>query len=303
MKNIFFLMILTALIWSSSCGNYSKYQAPEFDWQGHRGARGLVPENSIPSFLKAVEYGMNTLEMDVGVSKDNIVVVSHEPWMTTRLCLMPDGSPIDKGGEGQYRFMYLNYDEIKQFDCGSKGLKRFPNQQKMKVHKPSLASVFEVVEEKIKDENLPQVAYNIEIKSHHTHDGEWTPPIEDFVKYVIETIEDSGIDPRRICIQSFDARPLQIINQKHPEYTLSWLVYNEKDYDQKLKELDFIPDVYSPNFEILNSITVKALQNKGMKVIPWTVNEISDMKNLIAMGVDGIITDFPDRAAQVRDGK
>ncbi|HMC00757.1 MAG TPA: glycerophosphodiester phosphodiesterase family protein, partial [Flavobacteriaceae bacterium] len=175
----------------------------EIDVQGHRGCRGLMPENSLPAFQKAIELGVNTLELDLTISKDKQVVVSHEPFMNHLICLDAEGKEIPKEDETKYNFYEMKYDSIKQFDCGSKVYERFPDQQKIKVYKPLLSEVF-----KLSEELNPNIRYNIEIKSHPKYDNVYTPEPKEFVKLVLNKIDDFGVF-NRTNLQSFDTRVLE----------------------------------------------------------------------------------------------
>lgn len=282
---------------------------PKFDVQGHRGARGLRPENTIPAFLTALDYGVTTLELDVVITKDKQVVVSHEPWMYHGICLTPEGKVIAEKDEKKYNIYQLTYEEVKKFDCGSIGNARFPEQQKMKISKPLLRDVIVAAENYIKSYTRYEVDYNIEIKSEKELYGKHQPMPEEFSDLVIGLI-DEYLPLDRVVIQSFDFRVLQYIHEKYPQIRLAALVENEKSAEENLKELGFVPSIYSPYFELLNNEVVKGLKSKTvsstekkprkMRVIPWTVNEEKDMLALKGMGVDGFITDYPNRAAKYK---
>lgn len=282
---------------------------PKFDVQGHRGARGLRPENTIPAFLTALDYGVTTLELDVVITKDKQVVVSHEPWMYHGICLTPEGKVIAEKDEKKYNIYQLTYEEVKKFDCGSIGNARFPEQQKMKISKPLLRDVIVAAENHIKSYTRYEVDYNIEIKSEKELYGKHQPMPEEFSDLVIGLI-DEYLPLDRVVIQSFDFRVLQYIHEKYPQIRLAALVENEKSAEENLKELGFVPSIYSPYFELLNNEVVKGLKSKTvsstekkprkMRVIPWTVNEEKDMLALKGMGVDGFITDYPNRAAKYK---
>ncbi|MFM7858271.1 MAG: glycerophosphodiester phosphodiesterase family protein [Flammeovirgaceae bacterium] len=287
--------------------SYPQVYLPKFDVQGHRGARGLKPENTIPAFLTALDYGVTTLELDVVVTKDKQLVVSHEPWMNHAICLLPDGKSIDEKNEKKYNIYQLTYEQVKQFDCGSIGNPAFIKQNKMQASKPLLVDVIASVETHIKSYTRYEVDYNIEIKSEKELDGEFQPSPEEFSDLVFNLI-DQYLPLNRVVIQSFDFRVLKYFHQKYPEVRLAVLVENEKDAEKNLKELGFVPSIYSPNFKLLNKQIVKELKTKWvdtaekvpskLRVIPWTVNEDKDMLALKGMGVDGFITDYPDRAAK-----
>jgi len=270
-----------------------------FDWQGHRGARGLVPENTIPSFLKALEFPqVTTLELDLAVSKDNILIISHEPWMSEQICNKPDGPPVAKSEAMGIKIMELTYDEVKEYDCGSRGNSRFPQQVAMKTHKPSLADLVDEVKKYCFMRKLEMPLFNIEIKSTPAGDGIFTPPVETFARMVVEEVSRLGIKDKT-CIQSFDVRALQAVKKLDPGITLALLVENMDSPQKNIERLGFKPDIYSPYFKLLKKKRIKELQAQGIRVIPWTVNSVKAMKKLIRKGVDGIITDYPDLIAEI----
>ncbi len=269
-------------------------RAQKVDWQGHRGARGLLPENSIPAFKKALELGVSTLELDVVISKDKKVVVSHEPWFSPAICLTPDKNPIQPENARKHNIYEMDYARIRQYDCGSLGNPRFPQQEKREVHKPLLADIFRMAEKYSKDHMRNEIYYNIEIKSNEEWDGIFHPPYTEFCDIVHETI-DAYVPWRRVNIQSFDLRVLKYYDDKYPDVKLAVLVESENNPEKIIEALGFVPEIYSPWYELLKPKRVKWLHEKDMKVIPWTVNEPAIMSDLIKMGVDGIITDYPDR--------
>lgn len=265
-----------------------------FDWQGHRGCRGILPENSIPAFLKAIDLGVTTIELDLAVSSDRELIVSHEPWMSGEICQKPDGSKILEQ-EGQQLALYkMTYNEIKTFDCGLKGNSRFPNQSKQPVYKPSLKAVIGAVKDYCLKQNKPLPQFNIEIKSQPKWDGNLTPPIADFANLVVQIIDNENIT-HNVCIQSFDPRAIENIHALRPNLKIAFLVENTEGVESNLKRLTFKPQVYSPYYLLLRKKDVTDLQKQGLKVIPWTVNNENDMLRLINWGVDGIITDYPNK--------
>jgi glycerophosphoryl diester phosphodiesterase len=266
-----------------------------FDWQGHRGARGLLPENSIPAFRKALDLGVTTLELDVVVSKDKQVVVSHEPFFSADICTDPSGKPIAKGDEKSRNLYTYTYAEIQGFDCGSRGNPRFPEQQKQKVAKPLLGEVIRSMEAYRREKNLPAFRYSIEIKSTPAGDNVYHPGVAEFSDLVHRVITEQ-LSPDRFTLQCFDFRVLRYWHEKYPAVTLVALVENMRGAEKNLADLGFTPAVYSPYYQLLTGKdAVDAIHRLGMKVIPWTVNDPDDMRRLKAWGVDGIITDYPDR--------
>lgn len=270
----------------------------EFDLQGHRGARGLAPENTLPAFRLALQNDANTLEMDVVISKDEKVVVSHEPWFSPEICLDPKGDSIPKGNKRGYNLYEMTYEQIAKYDCGKLGNPRFPNQQTQSAKKPLLLEVIELGENYSLRQKVP-VAYNIEIKSLPEGDGIFHPGPEKFADLVVKAIDSSAADKKQITLQSFDFRVLRYLNETYPDYTLAMLV-EEKDLETNLEALGFTPDIYSPQHDLLTEAMVEKIHEKGMKVIPWTVNDPVRMQLLLSWGVDGLITDYPDRARKFK---
>jgi glycerophosphoryl diester phosphodiesterase len=302
----FSFLLLTIMVSQSIA---AQIYLPKFDVQGHRGARGLKPENTIPAFLTALDYGVTTLELDVVITKDKQVVVSHEPWMFSGICLTPDGNTITEKDEKKFNIYQLTYEEVKKFDCGSIVNARFPELEKMKISKPLLSDVIVAAETHIKSYTRYEVDYNIEIKSEKELYGKFQPHPEEFSDLVFNLI-DQYLPLDRVVIQSFDFKVLQYFHEKYPQVRLAALVENEKSAEENLEELGFIPSIYSPYFKLLDNEIVKELKTKlvssddkksrKMRVIPWTVNEEKDMLALKGMGVDGFITDYPNRAAKYK---
>lgn len=263
------------------------------DIQGHRGARGLLPENTIPAFKRAIDEGVTTLELDVVITQDKKVVVSHEPYMSSAICVKPNGEPVEKGEI--INIYELTYAQVSEFDCGSRGNERFPQQEKMIVQKPLLSEMIKASEAYAKSKGLAQLNYNIEIKSSPKGDLVSHPDVAEFSKLVNEVIE-AHLPRSRYTLQSFDFRVLKYWNEHFPDVQLVALIENMNSIDKNLEELGFTPEVYSPYYKLLNKKKVIELHEKGMKVIPWTVNNLKEMKELVEMGVDGIITDYPNLA-------
>lgn len=265
-----------------------------YDLQGHRGSRGLMPENTIPAMIKALDLGATTLELDLAVTKDGIVIVSHEPYMNPVICLTSDGKEI-AAGDKSHNIYQMDFSEVVKYDCGSKFHSGFPKQVKFLVSKPKLSALIDVVEKYVADMGLPKPNYNIEIKSSPDGDGTYHPDPKEFSDMVYQVI-DGKLDWNRVNIQSFDFRVLKYMHQAYPEVTLAMLVETATKPTEQLAELGFQPQIYSPYFIALTKETVDQLHQKGMKIIPWTVNTTDQMERLLEMGVDGIITDYPNLA-------
>ena len=271
---------------------------PKFDLQGHRGARGLKPENTIPAFMAALDYGVTTIELDVVITKDNQVILSHEPWMSHEFCLKADSTPISLQEEQLLSIYKMDYAEVMQYDCGLKMHPRFPEQEKMIMYKPRLRDVIAAVEDHIKSFSSYEVDYNIEIKSAKEGDNKFHPAPDVFSDLVYQLI-DQYLPWERVVIQSFDFRVLKYWKKKYPHVRLAALVENKNSMEANLKALGFSPSIYSPEFVLLSPAVIATLHQKKIRVIPWTVNEVADMKKMKAWGVDGIITDYPNRAAEL----
>ena len=267
----------------------------ELDIQGHRGARGLLPENTIPAFERALELGVTTLEMDVVITKDKQVVVSHEPWFSGHICSLPSGEPVPMETARDHKIFELTYEEVKQYDCGIRGNVRFPQQQKMRVFKPLLEDVITFAEKYQSDRGLSPVLYNIETKSTPEGDDLFHPGPEEFTNLLIEVLESTNILDRA-TIQSFDPRTLVVANQANPDISLALLVegHEEMGFAGHVENLGFDPDIYSPYYKLVDEELIAEAHARNIKVIPWTINTLEEMETLVKIGVDGIITDYPD---------
>lgn len=269
-----------------------------FSIEGHRGARGYLPENTIPSFIKALELGADTLELDVVISKDRKVVVSHEPWFSSVMSLDPNGRRVESSKERENNIFLMTYAEIREWDVGSLGNPAFPEQKQMKAYKPLLSEVFKEVDRFTKSKKLPLARYNIEIKAEADGDGKLQPPPAEFAALVLKEIKKAKVDSH-VKVQSFDVRALQELRKLDTSMKIALLVGNKDGIEKSIERLGFIPDFYSPHFSYVEEATIKFCREKGIKLVPWTVNEIADLEKMKAFGLDGIITDYPDRAVKV----
>ncbi|WP_411893752.1 glycerophosphodiester phosphodiesterase family protein [Winogradskyella sp. A2] len=262
---------------------------PKIDIQGHRGCRGLYPENSLPAFKKAIDLGVNTLEMDISISKDNRVVVSHEPFMNPIICFNSNGDEIPEEDAMSYNLYAMDYEEIKKYDCGTKVHPTFPDQKNQKTFKPLLGDIFELV-----DSMNAAVRFNIELKSLPKHYGEYTPYPKEYVSIVLYEIEKSGF-MFEVNLQSFDLNILEEIKIQSPKMPVALLVDEGENIDDKLLSLTYKPEIISPHYKLLTSDIVAEFQSVGYRIIPWTINDAKDLREMISFQVDGIITDYPDR--------
>jgi len=269
--------------------------APEFDKQGHRGCRGLMPENTIPAMLHAIDLGVTTLELDVVITKDDKVVLSHEPFFNYEISTKPDGSPVSAAEQKQLNIYKMTYSEVAAFDVGMKHHPKFPRQRKMPVAKPLLEAVIDSVESYIQQKKLPPVYFNIETKSNPLTDNVYHPAPEKFIDLLLDVLDRKGIKDRTI-IQSFDVRTLQHLHRKRNDIKTALLIEgNDKRLlDEQLKQLGFLPNIYSPHYSLVTGDLIQQCRQKGLRIIPWTVNEAGKIEELKKLGVDGIISDYPD---------
>jgi len=280
-----------------------------FDLQGHRGARGLLPENTIPAFLLACDLGVTTLEMDAVINAEGHVVVSHEAWMSARICSHPDGTAVAEVEEQNLRIYAMNDAELAAFDCGGRGHPDFPRQRPLPVVKPLLRDVFKAVATHVGSAaesarvctRCAAVRYNIEIKSRPDHDGVFHPDVVEYARLLYDVVKEFGL-VEQTTIQSFDPRALEAIHAIDPQISTSLIVDNPDGLEANLARLGFTPAVYSPDFRLLDKRQIEAAHALGIRVIPWTVNDRAAMLELVAMGVDGLITDYPDIGMDMLQG-
>lgn len=266
----------------------------DINWQGHRGCRGLMPENTIPAFIKAMDFPIQTLELDIAISKDKQVIVSHEPWFSGTICTHPDGRPVTEEEAHSLRIYDMTYEQIKAYDCGSRANPRFPQQQLMPVHKPSLKEMVKAVDAHCIANNIPLPNYDIEVKSQEDYYGIATPHPEEYVAITLKELGELDIMDR-MNLQSFDVNIIKEIHKQNDKVVIAYLVEHVRGFDYSMSLIDFTPQIYSPYFKFITPTMVKKVHEKNMKLIPWTVNEVKDMKKMMRIGVDGIITDYPNR--------
>lgn len=290
-KNLLLIVLLTISITS--------FSQKKFDVQGHRGARGIMPENTIPGMIKALDLGATTLEMDIVISKDKQAVVSQEPYFNHEFSLTPAGKPISLKDEKKYNIFKMDYAEVKKFDVGSKMHTRFPGQQKFKAYKPLLGELIDSVEAYVKANKLAKPDYNIETKLIRKGDGEFQPSPEEYVDIIMDIVKQKKLE-KRVIIQSFDIRTLQYLHQKYPKMRTSLGIDEKEDFENYIKDLGFKPTIYSPYYVLVGKNLVDKCHAAGVKIIPWTVNSVKDIEYLMGLGVDGILTDYPNLMGQLK---
>ena len=292
-----------------------------FDLEAHRGGRALRPENTLASFANALSMGVDTLELDMGVTKDGVVVVSHERGLNPDLARGPDGKYIGAG----IPYIKLTLAEVKKYDVGqirpgSDYAARFPDQLAIpETRIPTLAEVFDLV----RRSGDRHVRLNIETKIDPTHPEESLDP-QRFVSAVLGLLRGEHFTDR-VMIESFDWRTLLLVQKQAPEiptvYLTQVLQPEENLYPDKASPwtAGFDPmryggsvpravkaaggKIWSPLYEDVSASSITEAHSLGLPVIVWTVNDPKDMSRLIDMGVDGIISDRPDLLRTVAAGK
>ncbi len=268
------------------------------DVHGHRGCRGVMPENSVPGFIKAVDMGCDYLELDVVLSADDEVIVSHEPWMNSLICLTPDDAAIAPDEEKALNIFRMTTLELQQYDCGSVRHPGFPKQRTMPVSKPTLREVVEAVDEHALLNGHMNPAFNVEIKSHPDWYGVYQPGPDLLAERVVREID--ALDMANRCIvQSFDPAVLRAIRAERDDLPLALLVETSEGLDQDLQRLGFQPDIYCPHFSLVTPELAREVHGRGMDLVVWTVNEKEDIRRILQVGVDGIISDHPDRVLKI----
>ena len=265
------------------------------DVQAHRGGAGLMPENTIEAMKHALDMGVNTLELDLQVSKDGLVVVSHDPYFHHRYAIRPDGSYVEKDDPKEYIYT-MPYSEVAKYDVGSRESEVWPGKACIKTVKPLANDLIDFVENYTKENGLSPVRYNIEIKSKDAAgEGQNWPTYDRFVTECCKFLHSKQLDDR-LVVQSFDVRALNYMHEKYPEFILSYLVdANAPDFDTYMGYLKFTPQWLSPHHTITDEALVQKCREKGIKLVPWTVDKPEDIKRILDLGVEAIISNYPDR--------
>lgn len=266
-----------------------------FDSEGHRGCRGLMPENTIPAMLHALSLGVTTLEMDICFSKDRKALLSHEPFFNHEITTKPDGSFIEEKDEKNYNMFTMDYDSIIKYDVGMKPHPRFPQQEKLKAIKPLLADVFDAVKLYMKTAKRPFPYFNIETKTTAATDNIFHPEPGTFVELLMTVIKEKGME-QYVIIQSFDYRTLKIVHEKYPAIQTALLIEENEpaSIQENITALGFMPSILSPHYALVTKELVDGWHSHHKKIIPWTVNDKKEIDRLKALGVDGIISDYPN---------
>ena len=264
------------------------------DLQGHRGARGLFPENSLLGFEKTLGFSeVSTLELDLCVTADGALVISHDPWLNEHICTITDSS---KEGSA-YSLYKMTYDSILKFDCGTKGHPDFPKQQLTFTSKPLLKDLIAMIDEK----GLRWPNFNIEIKSHRKGDNIYHPgpkKYADLVMVALNELNEAYPEAdllNNVSIQSFDLRVLREVRKTALPVRLGLITDKTAAPAIEMDALGFPVDIYSPSYELVTPELISWCHFRQIAVIPWTINDVSEMQKLVDMGVDGIISDYPNK--------
>jgi glycerophosphoryl diester phosphodiesterase len=285
MKKYIFLLLI--------CLVFKQATAQKFDLQGNRGARGIMPENTVRGMLRAVDLGVTTLTMNAVITKDKKVILSQEPYFNHEFSLKPDGKPVTLREQKNFNIYKMNYEEVKKFDIGSRVHSRFPYQEKYTAYKPLLEETIDSVENYVKAGKLPKPNYSIETKTIPKGDNEFQPEPAEFVELIMQVVNLKKL-AKRVTIQSFDIRTLQYLHEHYPKIKTALMIDEKVDFEVNISDLGFKPTVYSPYSVLVGKGLIDRCHEAGIKIVPWTVNSAKDLKYLIGLGVDGAVTDYPN---------
>jgi glycerophosphoryl diester phosphodiesterase len=250
--------------------------SPRILVHGHRGARARFPENTLPAFEYAIAQGVDALEMDMAVTKDNVIVISHDPVLEPPVCNGPVKSAV---------IHQLTLAQVREWDCGAVRNPRFATQQTVPgTRMPTLDDVFQLASRGTFD-------YNIETKSFPDH-PEYTPAPEEFSRMALEKIRRYRLE-KRIILQSFDFRTLIAMRKLAPAIRLSALIENDARDFVEVSKAAANAEIVSPDFHLVTPEKVAAAHRAGLQVVPWTANRPADWDMLIVAKVDAIISDDP----------
>ena len=261
------------------------------DVQGHRGTRGNLPENTLPAFKRALEIGVDTLELDCGITKDGVVVVLHDRRLNPDVARGPDGKWVTAPAPTVHE---LTFEQLQKYDVGrlrpgSEYAKRFPNQKPIDGTRiPRLSALFELAKD-------TKVRFNIETKLLPTHPDETVGP-EAFARALIAEFRKAGMT-RRAVIQSFDYRTLTIVEKEAPEIETAYLTEAKDSDPARVHALG--AKIWSPDMKAMTPEKVAQAHKLGMRVVIWTANEPAEIERMIDARVDGIISDYPERLSEV----
>jgi glycerophosphoryl diester phosphodiesterase len=240
--------------------------------------------------------------MDVVISADRQVVVSHEPWLNPQFCLAPNGKIIPPDAAHSHNLYQIPYATIRRCECGMLQHPGFPDQVSEPAYKPLLREVLSIIERATVKLARPPVGYSIEIKSGPSGDGVFHPAPPEFLSLVLAELGAAGVLPRTTLL-CFDERILQLAHHTQPALATCLLVENSEPWMSSIQHLGFVPAVFGPYHRTVSTEAVAQLRatHPGLRLVPWTVNEPEEMRQLLTLGVDGITTDYPDRLLTLLD--
>jgi glycerophosphoryl diester phosphodiesterase len=265
---------MLSLLFSSAIMGQGEYKV-----FGHRGCRGIYPENTIEGFRKAISFGVDGIELDVVVNKNQELVISHESYIDTNYCLT---NKLDDESLNIYK---MNIEQIQRIDCGSKFVKEFPNQLKIKERKPT----FKEFKKELNEYNGDIL---FEIKCEYNLVNEYFPEYENYAKIIFEeTRYSKHLD--KIYFMSFDYRILNELFKIMPNSKYIYLSSNI-DFKKEMKLLNFEPFGVGLDYNIISQKIIDLVHNKKQIIYGWTINDEKNSKILTSMGLDGVITDYPN---------
>lgn len=288
MRNLRNTLILTVVaMLSISCGE------KKIDLQAHRGGAGLMPENTVSAMKNAIDLGIKTLEFDLQLSGDGHVVVSHDNYFHPRYATRPDGTLVMPEDPKEYLYT-MTYDQILKYDVGLRPVKRWPEQKKVAEVKPLATNLIDFCESYAAEKGF-KPGYNIEIKSR-AGEGEGTlwPDYVEFCDKCVDLLLSKNLG-NRLIVQTFDTRALEYIHENWPNVILSYLTEDETDIETILGQISFKPEWWSPNYEVVTPENVAYCHKRGIKVVPWTVDDPAEIQRMVSCKVDAIISNYPDR--------
>lgn len=261
----------------------------------HRGGAALYPENTVLAMTHAATIGVPVLELDLHVTKDSMVVVSHDAFLNSVKALTPEGDTIPVGKDKEdYRIYSMPYDSLRRYDVGSRPNPAYPRRKNVKCCVPLVTDLIDSVELLTKSNGIAPVGYNIEIKSDPSKDGIYSPDYKTFADLCMKVLLSKKLGDR-LLVQCFDVRTLNYLHEKYPSVRLSYLVEDKNaTFEELMSRLNFIPQVYSPESDMLTKEVMEKARAKGMEVAPWTVDDKTEAERLKKLGVDAIITNQPD---------
>lgn len=262
---------------------------------GHRGARGLYPENTLFGFKKCLDNNIKGFELDVVISKDGQLIVSHEPWMNYKYCSHPKGIPITKKNQKTFNLFHLTKAQIQKFDCGSKFNPDFPHQTLKSCYKPTLKEVFK----QFTLSKIENLSIQIELKSFKEWYGIFQPYPKEYAEIVFAFLDKLNFNNHsklnhNLLIKSFDEKLLNLLHKKMPHLNIGYLIDNQKSIKNNLDLLNFKPAYYNLEQSRITKGIVDELKERSIKIVPWTVNSIKNAARLEKMGITAIITDYPN---------